>query len=452
MIPRNTSAGALVRAAAAAGMLCTVALTAACGGGGSSTPAAPRAPATAAPTPAPSGAPVVASIKHIVLIVQENRSFDNLFHGYPGADTVNSGVDSTGATVQLQPLPIDIGFDIEHGLSDFLGDYDHGKMDGFDKEPLYGYSPYKEPMYSYVDPSETKLYFQIAHQYVLADRNFQSHLDASFVAHQYLIAGQAQRAVDLPTGYWGCGSQIATLNDDRTVGPMEPSCFDETTLSDELDSHGLTWRSYTPIPQDPAWNWVGFQAINHIEHGPDWKNIVFPNTTILSDIDRGFLPSFSWVIPQYVDSDHPSGDSPNGEQWVATVINAVGKSKFWDSTVIFVVWDDWGGFYDHVAPPYEDYDGLGFRVPLLIVSPYAKKGYVSHVQYEFGSMLRFAEDTFGLSRLAASDARANSVAPDALDLSAPARAFQPFGTTMTPGDFIRRARIPGRAPVPVDGD
>ncbi len=385
-------------------------------------------------------------------MVQENRSFDNLFNGYPGADTVQSGLDSSGARVPLKPLPIDIGFDIEHGLAQFLGDYDGGKMDGFDKETIDGYSPYPNPMYSYVDVAQTQLYFQIAHQYVLADRNFQSHLDASFVAHQYLIAGQAQRSVDLPTGYWGCGSQIATLNDDRTLGPMEPSCFDETTLADEFDNQGLPWRLYAPIPQDPGWNWVGFQAIPHIRNGPDWKNVVWPQTSILSDVGNGFLPAFCWVVPQYVDSDHPSGDSPNGEQWVASVINAIGESKFWDSTVIVVVWDDWGGFYDHVAPPYVDYDGLGFRVPMLVVSPYAKKGYVSHVQYEFGSILRFAEDTFGLSRLAASDARANSIAPDTLNLRAAARPFMPFSTSVSPAEWMRRAMIPSHAAAPKGGD
>ncbi len=215
-------------------------------------------------------------------MVQENRSFDNLFNGYPGADTVQSGLDSSGARVPLKPLPIDIGFDIEHGLAQFLGDYDGGKMDGFDKETIDGYSPYPNPMYSYVDVAQTQLYFQIAHQYVLADRNFQSHLDASFVAHQYLIAGQAQRSVDLPTGYWGCGSQIATLNDDRTLGPMEPSCFDETTLADEFDNQGLAWRLYAPISPGSGLELgrlPGYSATS--ETAPTGKNVVWPQTSIL---------------------------------------------------------------------------------------------------------------------------------------------------------------------------
>ena len=101
-------------------------------------------------------------------------------------------------------------------------------------------------------------------------------------------------------------------------------------------------------------------------------------------------------------------------------------SQFWNSTVIFVMWDEWGGWYDHVPPPQLDYDGLGFRVPLLVISPYAKQHYVSHVQYEHGSVLRFIEDTFGLGRLSASDGRANSPAPDCLDFTRPPRPFKPF--------------------------
>ena len=101
----------------------------------------------------------------------------------------------------------------------------------------------------------------------------------------------------------------------------------------------------------------------------------------------------------------------------------MGKSQFWDSTAIFVQWDDWGGYYDHVAPPFVDYDGLGFRVPLLVISPYAKKDYVSHTQFETASVLRFAEDLFGLPQMAAADARATSPAGDCFDFTQQARAF-----------------------------
>jgi phospholipase C len=164
-----------------------------------------------------------------------------------------------------------------------------------------------------------------------------------------------------------------------------------------------------------------------VRHGPEWKtNISRPNTNILSDAADGQLPTVSWVIPKFVESDHEGAGNTLGEEWVSTVVNAIGQSQYWNSTAIFVVWDDWGGFYDHVAPQYVDYDGLGFRVPLLVVSPYAKTNYVSHQQYEYGSILQFVEDTFGLGRLAASDTRANSLIPDCFNFQQAARKFRPL--------------------------
>jgi phospholipase C len=118
--------------------------------------------------------------------------------------------------------------------------------------------------------------------------------------------------------------------------------------------------------------------------------------------------------------------SVTGSSWVASLVNAVGESKYWNSTAIFILWDSYGGWYDPEPPEYLDEEGLGFRVPLVIVSPYAKRGYVSHVHYEHGSILKFAEDQFGLERLAASDRRANSPERDAFDFSKPPRKFVPF--------------------------
>jgi phospholipase C len=119
-------------------------------------------------------------------------------------------------------------------------------------------------------------------------------------------------------------------------------------------------------------------------------------------------------------------------------VNTVGKSKFWESTAIFVLWDDWGGLYDHVPPPYAGRDGLGFRVPMLIISPYAKHGYVSHTQYETASILRFAEDLFGLGQLAAADRRAASPAADAFDFSQRPRHFEKIDAPLAPRFFMHR--------------
>jgi phospholipase C len=136
------------------------------------------------------------------------------------------------------------------------------------------------------------------------------------------------------------------------------------------------------------------------------------------------------------DSDHVNCPGGHGPSWVAALVNTVGKSKFWDSTAIFVMWDDWGGTYDHVRPPFEDYDGLGFRVPLLIISPYAKKGFVSHKQYETASVLRFAEDLYGLGQLAPADKRALSPALDCFNFSQKPRPFVPIKAPLPPRYFM----------------
>jgi phospholipase C len=186
--------------------------------------------------------------------------------------------------------------------------------------------------------------------------------------------------------------------------------------------------------------------VKHIYNGPDWRHdVLTPQKRFLTDVPAGKLAAFTWITPVCSDSDHVNCGGGYGPSWVAALVNAIGKSKFWDSTAIFVQWDDWGGLYDHVKPPFEDYDGLGFRVPLLVISPYAKQNHVSHVQYETASVLRFAEDVFGLDRLAAADARANSPAGDCFDFSKPPRKFVPIKAPKG-RDFFLRQENDYRAP------
>jgi phospholipase C len=167
--------------------------------------------------------------------------------------------------------------------------------------------------------------------------------------------------------------------------------------------------------------------VKHIYDGPDWRrDVITPQKRFLRDVPAGKLASFTWITPLCENSDHVSCGGGFGPSWVAALVNAVGESPFWKSTVIFVQWDDWGGMYDHVPPPYRDYDSLGFRVPLIVISPYAKHDYVSHVQYETASVLRFAENLFGLDQLSAADRRATSPAADCLDFSQKPRAFVPI--------------------------
>ena len=394
-------------------------------------------------------------ITHVVIIFQENRSFDDMFQGYPGANTQSFGINSKGQTVALQPVSLANQYVVDHSSAAFFAACDGNppgqncKMDGFDLEHTFG-GP-ANGQFVYVPHKDSKPYFDMAKQYVLGDNTFTSQLDESFVAHQYIIAAQASAAVDLPTtSEWGCGGgptdTVQTLAKDRTYGPTRKPCFNHQTLGDELDNAGLTWRYYTtalsgasprnctqcsgPGSGSGSEGWSGYQAIRHIRYGPDWtKDVITPQSQFLTDIGNGTLANVTWITPTCVNSDHSACGGGTGPEWVTSLVNAIGTSSYWDSTAIFVMWDDWGGMYDHVAPPYEDYDGLGFRVPLIVISPYAKKHYVSHVQYETSSILRFAEDTFGLAQLAASDRRATSPAADCFDFSKPPRPFHQFATT-----------------------
>jgi phospholipase C len=197
---------------------------------------------------------------------------------------------------------------------------------------------------------------------------------------------------------------------------------------------------YAPAGAGPHHSiWNGFAAINHIYNGPDWaQDVISPETQILTDVPNGYLAAVTWVVPSYPNSDHAGSGSNTGPAWVASVVNAIGQSQFWSSTAIFILWDDWGGWYDHVAPPQLDYDGLGVRVPMICISPYALSGVVSHTQYEFGSILRFVENNFGLAQLAASDTRATPADSGCLDYSQSPRPFAAISAGLKRSDFIRR--------------
>ena len=277
---------------------------------------------------------------------------------------------------------------------------------------------------------------------------FQSQLDESFVAHQYIIAAQASSAVNLPGGAWGCSGgkydTVHTITDKRNPnGPTERPCFEYQTLADELDKAGLSWHfyasSYGSASSNAGAEWSSFSAVKHIYHSREWKeNVIAPNWKFITDVRAGKLSNFTWITPVCDDSDHVNCPKGYGPSWVSALVNTVGKSKFWNSTAIFVMWDDWGGLYDHVPPPYAGADGLGFRVPLIVMSPYAKQNYVSHVQYETASVLRFAEDLYGLNQLADADKRANSPADDCFDFTQNPRPFVEIKAPLPPKFFMRR--------------
>jgi phospholipase C len=394
-------------------------------------------------------------ITHIVYIIQENRSFDNLFQGYPGADTVSKGKDSKGQTLVLAPVSLADKYQIDHSVTAMFSACDGtGKepgtkcrMDAFDLEgSADGPKSIEYPQYVYVPHRDSQPYFEMAHEWVLADKMFASQLDESFVAHQYIIAAQAASSVNLPNLLWGCGGGeddfVYTILQNRNPnGPTIEPCYDYATLGDEFDAAHLSWRFYASrysAASVAGAQWSGYQAVRHIRYGPDWKrDVISPNWKFITDVRAGQLADFTWITPVCEDSDHVYCGGGYGPSWVAALVNTVGKSKFWNSTAIFVQWDDWGGLFDHVPPPYKDYDGLGFRVPLLVISPYAKHGYVSHVQYETASVLRFAEDLWGLGQLAAADKRATSPAGDCFDFSQKPRPFVRIAAPKSPRFFMQ---------------
>jgi phospholipase C len=329
-------------------------------------------------------------------------------------------------------------------------------MNGFNNEESEG-GP-ANPQYVYVPHSESKPYFDMAHEWVVGDRMFQSQLDESFAAHQYVIAAQAQSSVDLPAYLpWGCAGgasdDVSTITQNRNPsGPIQRACFDYTTLGDELDAAKLSWRfyavSYNIDGGGNGGTWSGYQAVNHIFNGEDWKNVISPNWKFIKAVRAGNLANFTWITPECPESDHTEcANGGYGPSWVAAIVNTVGESQFWDSTAIFVQWDDWGGYYDHVAPPFQDYDGNGIRVPLLVISPYAKKNYVSHQQFETASVLRFAEDLYGLPQMAAADARATSPAADCFDFTQQPRPFVPIKAPHSANFFLHH-RFPNDAVIP----
>ncbi len=316
-------------------------------------------------------------------------------------------------------------------------------------------------MYQYVDPVQIRPYWDLAGQYVLSDHTFQTEGSGSFTAHQDLIRGDtrinaSQSLIDFPNGRpWGCDAPAGTVTSLISTtnqylhyqGPFP--CMTYRTLRDLLDADSVSWRYYAPaVGQSFGGDlWNAFDAIGPVRNGPEWStNEASPETKIFTDIDRDTLPAVSWVIPDYENSDHPGDNSDSGPSWVAQVVNAIGKSPAWNHTAIVIVWDDWGGWYDHVAPPGPHRSGgLGFRVPMIVVSPYAKRGYVSHNQYEFGSIIRFVEDNWNLGRLGTTDVHSADFGDDFFDFTQQPRKFVPIQTEYSKSHFLRQ--IPSNKPV-----
>jgi phospholipase C len=187
--------------------------------------------------------------------------------------------------------------------------------------------------------------------------------------------------------------------------------------------------------------WTGPNAIYHLRFGPDWDNVVVEPSQVLQDIPEGRLAEVSWVIPPGRSSDHGSNNDGTGPSWVASIVNAIGNSTYWSNTAIFITWDDWGGWYDHVAPQIVNSYEYGFRVPLIVVSAYAKPGYVSHVTHDFGSILKFIERNYGLPSLGYADERADDLS-DCFDFMQAPLTFHTIEAPYGPEYFLNDRRPP----------
>jgi phospholipase C len=357
------------------------------------------------------------AIQHIVFIVKENRSFDNYFGTFPGAYGATTAVISTGQVIPLGHTPDVAPRDLDHSWGYAITAMDSGKMDKFDLTYTSSYPCNVNGDYlcfTQLTQQDIPNYFTYAQNFVLADQMFSSIHGPSFPNHLYTVAAQSGGAADnpLPPPNWGCdaaaGASVSIIDTQGNLTSQFP-CFDFQTLADSLSDAGITWRFYAPSLGQPGYGWNPLDAIDHIRNTSVWTTNVAPESQFILDAQNGQLPAVSWLVPLHPMSDHPVVSSCGGENWTVEQINAVMQGPLWNSTAIFITWDEFGGFYDHVYPPLPDQYGLGLRVPLIIISPYAKAGYISHTTYEFSSFLKFAEERFGLAPLTERDSAANDM-------------------------------------------
>ena len=378
-------------------------------------------------------------IKHVVFIIKENRTFDNLFGRFPGADGATTGMDQ-GTTRPLTQAPDRIPVDIVHCYRCALQAWNGGNMDGFASVS----APADRYAYTQFGPSDLPAYWHWAKRFVLGDNFFASAQGPSFPNHLYTIAAQSGGAHDNPiqdlerlaerhrtTGLfkaWGCDSveQAYVPVEDREGKEVKvPPCFDFMTEGDLLLRAGIPWAYYSATNMQNGYLWSAYDAVRHIRQDTQlWQSHIFPVDGLVQDVRDGRLPPVSWVTPRFELSEHPEYSFCWGQNWTTRVVNSIMASPMWRDTAIFITWDDYGGFYDHVPPPQVDRFGFGIRVPLLLISPYAKAGYVDHSLGEFSSVLRFIEDNWGLSQLTHRDRGAGNLS-EAFDFSQAPRKPDP---------------------------
>jgi phospholipase C len=355
----------------------------------------------------PHSAQTKTPIEHIVTILQENHSFDNYFGTYPGADGYPNGVNmpvdpsNPGAGVVT---PWHLGnttlTDLSHSLATFRDQYNNGKMDSFISALNQRNQDGRLSM-GYYDGRDIPYYWNLADHYVLFDKFFSSASDGSFANHMYWVAG-IPPVVD----------HGQTLTDKLANVP---------TIFDRLQQAGVSWKFYVQN-YDPTITyrdmgsvgnresqviWVPLLNIDRFIDDPALSNHIVDLSQYFVDLEAGNLPAVSYIVPSGA-SEHPPSSLLSGQKFIKNLIQELMRSSVWDSSAFLLAYDDWGGWYDHVKPPQVDDYGYGLRVPALLISPYAKEGYIDNTQLDFTSILKFIEENWGIDSLSDRDAAANN--------------------------------------------
>jgi phospholipase C len=403
-------------------------------------------------------------VKNVVFMVKENRTFDVYFGKFPGANGSTTGRTCDGGTIPLQPLLDRSSPDITHAWAAALASYNDGGMNCFDTITSANY-PGGGPLgYQVADEADIPSYWQLAKTFVLSDNFYSSLHGPSFPNHLYTIAATSGGVTDNPaasddalpaapqvaactsstdcpepgeaglepanvtpykvaSGIWGCDAdpkvRVPVLDEEGEVEEIYP-CLDFQTLGDELNAAGVTWKMYAPVEGkydggfqgSGGYIWTVYDAIRHMRDSPDWAAHVVPIDEFVVDAKAGNLPSVSWISTPTPVSEHTPASVCTGENWTVSLLQAIAAGPQWATSATFLTWDDFGGFYDHVAPTQVDVYGFGFRVPLLVVSPLAKGGTIDHTRAEFSSVLKFIETDFGLPPLTARDTNAADMTQD----------------------------------------
>jgi phospholipase C len=375
-------------------------------------------PQVAAEEPGPEPQPAT-PIKHFIFLMQENHSFDNYFGTYPGADGIPAGtcmpVDLTNQTSTECIEPFHIGSspvqDLGHNTRVFAGEFRGGAMDGF-VDVFTRRGSDGSTVMGYYDDSDLPYYWNIADEYVLFDRFFTSAAGGSVWNHLYWVTGTPGNYADDTIPLQGFG--------------------DLPTIFDRLEEGGISWKFYVQNYNphityrssgegDRASQVVWVPLLNYARYidNPSLFSHIVDLSEYFDDLNNGTLPAVAYIVPSGA-SEHPPGSIQSGQRSVRRLITALMRSDAWYDSAFMWSYDDWGGWYDHVAPPAVDAFGYGFRAPALLVSPYARRGYIDSTTLDFASVPKFIEENWGLQPLAERDAKANSLM-SAFDFSQPPR-------------------------------